>query len=376
VRTKEKLISAGKSKVLLAPMDWGLGHATRCIPLVNALQNAGIEVIIAAEGAQFSLLQKEFPHLKFIHLQGYRIRYSTSKRLFAFKIATQLPKILLTVYREHKWLKQQIAKHEITMVISDNRYGLFNKNIFSVFLTHQLNISVPKKWMRSVVQQLNYKCIENFNECWIPDIQGAINVAGELAHPEKLPAIPVKYIGILSRFSADGMNEIEFDHCALISGPEPQRTIFETIIMNAFEKLEGKKIIIRGKPSAKNISSNKNDVTIYDHVEAAALQNIIKRSRSVIARAGYSTIMDLIAIKKTALLVPTPGQTEQEYLATYLANKKWFSYVEQEKLSAEVIILAANETKTEFPVKAIQNLDTIIESALLLSSREKIQQLI
>lgn len=346
--TKQKLMQTEKPRVLVAPMDWGLGHATRCIPLVRALQNLGIEVIIAAEAAQLSLLKNEFPHLNFIHLQGYRIHYSNSKRLLPIKIALQIPKILLTIQREHNWLKKRIETLNIQAVISDNRYGLFHKNIYSVFMTHQLTVDTPYKTLTSFVRFLNYKRIKNFDECWVPDFADRINnLAGKLSHPERLPKMPVHYIGNLSRFE-ETKGAIKYDHLAIISGPEPQRTIFEEKVRKYFPYLNGKKCILRGKPAAYRDALHEENIDVFNHVGANDLQAIIASSKNIICRAGYSTIMDLAAMKKTALLVPTPGQTEQEYLGKYLAEKNWFSYVTQDELNAATITQHADEQK-DFP---------------------------
>lgn len=349
VRTKQKLMSKDIARVLVAPMDWGLGHATRCIPLVNALQKAGIEVIIAAEGAQLSLLQKEFPQLKFIHLQGYRIRYSVSKRLFSLKIATQIPKILQTIYQEKQWLKKAMAEYAFDMVISDNRYGLHHKDCYNIFITHQLNIAVAINGIRSLVRKLNYRLIEKFDECWVPDFDGAVNMAGELSHPAKLPAMKIEYLGCLSRFSFGEQQNVQFNYCAVISGPEPQRSIFESLVLDCFKNLPGKKLLISGRPGDQTQSLSGDDITIHSHAEAKQLQQLLSASRFIITRAGYSTVMDLVAMKRSALLVATPGQTEQEYLATYLSEKKWFSSVAQEDLTADFIQECEYHDREVFP---------------------------
>jgi predicted glycosyltransferase len=344
VPAKQKLIQKERPRVLVAPMDWGLGHATRCIPLVSALQNLGIEVIIAAEGAQLSLLQKEFSHLNFIHLQGYRIQYSNSKRLLPIKIAFQVPKILLTIRREHNWLKKRIKDLNIDAVISDNRYGLYNKDILSVFITHQLTIDTPLKSLTSLLQLLNYKRIENFDECWVPDFADAkLNIAGKLSHPKKKPKLPVHYIGLLSRFTGK-KEKSEYDHLALISGPEPQRSLFEHKIRKYFPYLNGKKTMVLGKPDKFSVADDDDNIEIRNHVEARQLETIIASSKNIVCRAGYSTIMDLIAMKRTALLVPTPGQTEQEYLAERLSEQQWFSTTSQNDLNAAVITQAADRS--------------------------------
>ena len=196
---KNYMTSLTGKKLLVAPLDWGLGHATRCVPVIRDLLNNHCEVWLAGEEMQEKLLREEFPSLSFLPLKGYRIKYGKSG--FTGKILLQVPSILSSIKEENKWLKEQVVKYGFEAVISDNRYGLYHKNIFSVFITHQLYIkSSLGKWSEKMLQKWNYKFINRFNECWIPDKEGENNLAGELSHPEKLPSIPTTYIGPLSRF--------------------------------------------------------------------------------------------------------------------------------------------------------------------------------
>ena len=189
---------AGK-KLLVAPLDWGLGHATRCVPVISDLLNNDCEVWLAGEGKQEKLLREEFPSLSFLPLKGYRIKYA--KNGLTGKILLQIPSILRSIKEENKWLKEQVNKFGFEAVVSDNRYGLYHEKIFSVFITHQLCIkSSLGKWSEKILQQWNYKFINRFHECWVPDEKGENNLAGELSHPVKMPLIPTKYIGALSRF--------------------------------------------------------------------------------------------------------------------------------------------------------------------------------
>jgi UDP-N-acetylglucosamine transferase subunit ALG13 len=242
----------------------------------------------------------------------------------------------------------------IQAVISDNRYGLYNKNIHSIFITHQLTIDTPYRSLTSFIQFLNYQRIENFDECWVPDFKDEqLNIAGKLSHPNKKPKLPVHYIGLLSRFTAKKM-KIEYDHLALISGPEPQRSLFESKIRKYFPYLNGKKSLVLGKPNKFREAENEDSIEIHNHVEAKELESMIASSKAIVCRAGYSTIMDLIAMKKTALLIPTPGQTEQEYLAERLKEQKWFSASSQNDLNAAVITQSADES---FVIPAFEDFD-------------------
>ena len=338
---------AGK-KLLLAPLDWGLGHATRCVPVIRDLINYNCEVWLAGEGAQENLLREEFPSLPFLPLKGYRIKYA--KNGVNRKLLLQIPSILRSIKEENKWLKEQISKYGFDAVISDNRYGLYHEKTFSVFITHQLCIkSSFGKWSENLLQKWNYKLINKFNECWVPDEEGENSLSGELSHPVKLPDIPVKYIGPLSRFvrqSADSpkesfvtfgekknMEEAKGHLLIILSGPEPQRTILENKIIDQIVSYPGTATIARGLPGERNIIPSTNSIHFYNHLSSEALNKEAMKAAYIISRSGYSTVMDIAALKKKSILVPTPGQTEQEYLAAYLMKKQFSFSVDQNNFS-------------------------------------------
>ncbi len=326
----EKLLNNDKKyTILVAPLDWGLGHATRCIPIITHLLRLGHQVIIGSDGAQAALLNEYFPDLKILSLKGYQIQYSADSRFFAFKIGSQLPKILQSIAYENQWLKQIIKAHQIDLVISDNRYGLYNEAIPCIFITHQLTIKAPFKWLEYLLRKINYSYINRFTECWVPDMEGAANIAGELSHPIQMPKIAVQYINLLSRFKPIETTQ-KFDYCILLSGPEPQRTVFEKIVVESIKKIKGSILVVRGKPLEKSVPFIANHITVYNHLNADDLSKAIQESKYIVCRSGYSTLMDLLILKKKMIVVPTPGQTEQEYLA--------------DKLSNEGIVLSANQT--------------------------------
>jgi len=327
-------VLAGK-KLLVVPLDWGLGHATRCVPVIRDLLNSNCEVWLAGEGAQEKLLREEFPSLPFLPLKGYRVQYA--KTAFAGKILLQIPSILRSIKEEKRWLKEQVTKYGFEAVISDNRYGLYDENIFSVFITHQLCIkSSLGKWSEKILQKWNYKFINRFNECWIPDEEGDNNLAGELSHPSKLPKVHLKYIGPLSRlssFSPLGGGGIK-DHLLLIlSGPEPQRTILENKVVDEIAKYPRTATIVRGLPGERNIIPSTNTIHFYNHLSSKELNAEAMKAEFIISRSGYSTIMDIAGLQKKSILIPTPGQTEQEYLADHLMKKQFAFCVDQNSFS-------------------------------------------
>jgi uncharacterized protein (TIGR00661 family) len=310
-----------QKRALITPLDWGLGHATRCVPIVTALLAQGFDVFIGAEKAGAALLQKEFPLIQIIGLQGYNISYSKSKAFFWGKMIAQLPKIMSAIKRENNWLKKIIDDYKIDIVISDNRFGLYNKNAHCIFITHQLQIKTGNRFIENIVQKINYKYINRFNECWVIDEEGDNNLAGDLSHPKILPNLQLKYIGALSRFKKYEI-EKKYDLLAILSGPEPQRTIFENILVAQMQKHKLDIILVRGLPEEEEKLEIDN-LKIYNHLPATALNELILTSKIIIARSGYTTVMDIAALQQKAIFVPTPGQTEQEYLAKYLSEKKY-----------------------------------------------------
>ncbi len=331
-------ITARKQRVLIAPLDWGLGHATRCIPIISKLVQQNCEVFVAAEGAGKNLLQKEFPRLNFMELKGYRMQYSRRKNWLPVKLLLQIPKLIYRVFAENKWLKNTVNALKIDAVISDNRLGLSHKKIPCVYITHQLKIITGNHFLDNIAQKIHYHFINKYTTCWVPDASGTNNLAGILSHPAFLPKTPVIYIGPLSRFEKKEM-AIIYDICVILSGPEPQRTIFEKLILKELHKIPGKKILVRGLPynTAGNVVNNES-MEIRDHLPAAELNTVIQQSGLIISRSGYSTVMDLVKLQKKAMLVPTPGQTEQEYLAWYLQQKQVFLSLPQQHFSIDAAL--------------------------------------
>jgi uncharacterized protein (TIGR00661 family) len=325
-------------KVLIAPLDWGLGHATRCIPLISYFLSLNCEVTIAASPASKALLQTEFPALQFFNLNTYNIIYSRKKRWMPFKILLQTPKILRAVDEEHEWLKNLLTMRHFDAIISDNRYGFYSENIFSVFITHQLQVRTSLGFARNFVREQIYKRIDKFDECWVPDFEGYLNIAGELSHPETLPKIPVKYIGMLSRFKPKAHANNVYKYLIIISGPEPQRTIFEENIF-AFAKSSKEKIlIVRGKPEEKNSIEENFNCTIYNHLTTAELQDAFNTSEFIISRCGYTSVMEILSLQKKSILIPTSGQTEQEYLAKHLMKQNWcYTFSQNEDFNSHFI---------------------------------------
>ncbi|HQQ99484.1 MAG TPA: glycosyltransferase [Ferruginibacter sp.] len=334
--------------VLVAPLDWGLGHATRCIPIIKALLELNCEVVAAASGAQKALLEKEFPAIRFLELEGYKIMYGNDGLSTRLRLIGQIPKIFRMIRREFRWLKITIEKEGIDLVISDNRMGLNTKSVPCIYITHQLQIQTGNRFFDKLAQKLHYRFINRFQECWVPDYESGKNLAGALSHPVLLPKATLKYLGPLSRFRKNEQ-AMKYDVAIILSGPEPQRSILEKIICEQARLVPGKKLIlIRGLPlETKPLNGLPDNLEHKNHLGGKELNDIIGQSDLVIGRCGYSTVMDLAVLGKKAVLIPTPGQTEQEYLAKHLAAGNLFCCMQQEGFSLK----AAIESGRLFPFR-------------------------
>jgi uncharacterized protein (TIGR00661 family) len=305
--------------ILISPLDWGLGHASRCVPVINQLINAGHKVTLAGYGRSIILLQKEFPDLESIELQGFSPSYSETGNM-AKHLLMLLPQFIGTIFREHRELKKLISQYHFDIVISDNRYGLWNNQISSILITHQVMIKTPA-WLRFAEYQLyrvSRLLISRFDECWIPDYKESPGLSGDLSHKYPLPG-NAKFIGPLSRFEQSEPPVVkkpgEGQLTAIISGPEPQRSIFQEIVTRQLTELNKPATLISGKPESGKGVVFDGELEILPHLPTKEMSSLITSSLLVISRSGYSSIMDMNALGAKALFIPTPGQTEQVYLA-------------------------------------------------------------
>ena len=319
-----------KKKILVTPLNWGLGHATRCIPIIYLLISQGFEPIIASDGNALLLLQKEFPKLKFYVLPSYNITYPKHSIFFIWHFVFKLLLFIKTYKAEQKTITKIVNKEKLSGIISDNRFGCFHPDVKSVYITHQLK--VLSGLFTFITSKIHQNIIKHFDECWIPDKSNNF-LSGKLSKV-KLTSIKIKYIGILSRFKPIN-TKTKYDFLILLSGIETQRKKMENILRNAFKNNSLKVLFITGKLAKKQTKISKNGLTILNYATTKELQKFIAQSKVIIARSGYSTVMDLAAMGKKAFFIPTPGQKEQIYLAKLLAKKKVapFSWQEQFKIS-------------------------------------------
>ncbi len=300
-----------KKKILIAPLNWGLGHATRCIPIIKALIATNFEPILASDGDALTLLQKEFPRLISYQLPSYHIEYSKKKNL-KYKLLWSSPKIIKAIKKEKKAVEEIIDKENLSGIISDNRFGVRSAKIPSVYITHQLNVLSGSTTLIS--SKIHQQIISKFDECWIPDIKGELNLSGELSNVNK-KQLKIKFIGTLSRFKKQLITK-KIEVLIVLSGPEPQRSILEKKLLVQLKETNKKVVLVRGIMTNKKLPSIIENLTIVNYMLTEQLEQAINESEVVLARSGYSTIMDLEKLEKKAFFIPTPGQFEQEYLAS------------------------------------------------------------
>jgi UDP:flavonoid glycosyltransferase YjiC (YdhE family) len=315
-----------KETILFCVLNWGIGHATRSIPLIQNMINEGKNVEIASDGEALKLLQKEFPFLVYHTLPGYNIRYAKGRKMLWLKLGLQIPKIILNIAAEHRVIKKIARSNRYSTIISDNRPGCFYSEIKNIYITHQLRIlgGIGGK----IVTAAHRRMIRNFNEIWIPDDEHH-SLSGRLSKWRHSP-VPKRYIGHFSRLKVPGNpRKKDIDFLILLSGPEPQRSFLEKSLTGQLEKIKGNIVLVRGIATSKKFPDN---FTVYNFANAELLSSLLAQTHIVICRSGYSTLMDILPFDARPILIPTPGQTEQEYLANRLYQKYNLTVVYQHQI--------------------------------------------
>lgn len=322
-----------KKKILIAALDWGLGHATRCIPLIHTYLKEGAEVMLAPTPLQARLWKPHFPNVSYIGgIPEYGIRLPADKTVW-WHLMRDYPRIRKVMLAEKDWLAQAVENYQPTHVLTDNRYGLFHPKVHCILLTHQVRLPLPWPLSWWAQRELN-ELLGPFEELWIPDTEILPGLAGKLSHGSQDKRI--RYIGPLSRFQAPApvSHTTDFEFLAVISGPEPARTVFQQTVLKAFQQINKPCMIICGQPEFQ-LAREEGWVKIVPHLSDEAFVHCIRKARHIVCRSGYSTLMDLHALQRTALLVPTAGQLEQAYLARHFSKHLgWPTAKETELLAA------------------------------------------
>ena len=336
---------------LICPLNWGLGHATRCVPIIKALTELGQKVIIGADKEPLAFLKKAFPDLEFIEFPGFVPVYSRSNSQ-VFKMIASYPKALIHFRRDHKKIKALVKQHNIDVVISDNRFGCWSNDVISVFITHQLHIQMPHlwKWAAPFINRFNNRYIKKYDEVWIPDYEDDPSLGGKLSHPYNKRQ-KTEYLGIISRFNpnAQQVTEKTTKYMVILSGPEPQRTIFEDIVLQQAKGIKDNVLILRALPSENKLPQGvPANVKIFNHVDDETFVKFVNSSENIICRGGYSSLMDIVRLGKSAYLVPTPGQTEQEYLAKHLCKSGYFTECKQSDFQLDKVVTPKFSMRDKF----------------------------
>jgi len=333
-----------KPLVVICPLNWGLGHSSRCIPLIGLLIEMGAKVTVAASVKQRKFIYQSFGEkISYISYPGYETKYF--KAGFSFSLILQSPLILGSIVFEYVFMNRVLKKLNPDLVISDNRYGARIRGKTSVFLSHQINPIPPGgfMFMMPIARKILKYLLSGFTECWVPDCAPPENLSGILSDGNEIHG-NLKYIGLLSRFEKlvniplafSGPKPVTGESYVLVvlSGPEPERSRFENIILNSGIPDNQKVVLVRGLPG----TSRKNLVCpikweVFHSPDPKLLLSLILNASLIICRPGYSSLMDLMTIGRKAFLIPTPGQTEQEYLGERMNRLFGFGLCEQSHFS-------------------------------------------
>lgn len=276
--------------------------------------------MLASDGVALHLLQAEFPHLPVFELPSYRIRYESANMIW--NIGKQLPRIIWAVRHEHKAIGRLVREHGIHGIISDNRYGCFSGNSNNVLLSHQLHPRVPGKILSWVVKNVLRLVIGKFDSVWVPDVAEAPGLSGDLSHGRYMHK-DTRFVGLLTRMRAYEA-DLEYDVAVVLSGPEPQRSILEQLLLEQAVFMPHKFIFVQGKTQSKKHYYVADNIEVVSYLTSRDLNDVLMASKVLVTRSGYSSVMDLAGLGKKAVLIPTPGQTEQEYLADFLSHQNVF----------------------------------------------------
>jgi len=355
--------------IIYAIIDWGLGHVTRSTPIIKQLINDGNNVILVSYGKALAMLRREFPECEIREVRDTQIAYPKFGWMFVFKMVAQVPKMLIGWHHERRQVKKLIKEYKADMIITEMRLGFWSKKIPSVLITHQLRFHLPKglKWAAIFGEWFNRIVFKHFDYVFVPDAEGIPNLSGDLSHNSSISKHPkVRYIGCLSSVVPDEHPpEKDLDLFISISGPEPQRTQFETIVMSQLNDAPGKIAVTLGKPGDDdNIIKQDDNVTVYDHLDRKEMAGMMQRANYIVCRSGYSTVMELLALNKPALYVPTPGQTEQEYLAGYYKDEGLYDFCPQNELDLKRIKIddKPEPGKRNIPLNRLDKINELLES--------------
>jgi uncharacterized protein (TIGR00661 family) len=358
-----------KKKVFIAPLNWGLGHAIRLLPLIKLLLTKDYEVYIGASGRSKEVLQQEVKQCIFFDFPEYPIKYPHSRFFVTRFMLIIFPQMLLAMKNEQKKLRILHKKYHFNLIISDNRFSLALSGVRSLLISHQLRYKLP--WpiqkMEWLPEYFNYSHFRKYDRIIVPDIEEHKTLTGELSHNMRyLPENKLYYLGIMTALEQNiKEDDGRIDYFVIISGPEPQRTKFEKIILNQVGKLKGRVVIALGKPE-KDYKIRMGNSVIYTYLNRYKISDYLRRAKFIISRPGYTTVMEMIESGNRGLFIPTPGQIEQVYLAKYFIENNWCYSVPQNDFDLIAAIKIA-QTYPGFPgnfSRTKENLDKLFEDVI------------
>lgn len=343
-------------KILVAPLDWGLGHATRCVPIVKEFLRQGAEVELAVVKANAGLFREVFPELRQRVAPGYNVvypKYGFNMALWLLKNSAHLNAVMRF---EKRYAEEMVERHGYDVLFSDNRFAFFSKKAYSVYMTHQRRIAFPPAVaaLEGVGVRWHRARMRNFDEVWVPDVETAPGYAGALSHLPSLRGAEntpkVKFVGPLSRFDEvagslklDGLKAGKYRVVAVISGVEPARTQFENRLRDILRDVPGNHLMILGKPQAPRRHWTEGNIEFVTHLPTGDFANAVRNADWVISRGGYSTVMDMAYLGAKCVFVPTPGQYEQVVLARDLATAGYAVSIPANRLSVKTLLDAFNK---------------------------------
>ena len=325
-----------KKNILVNVLNWGLGHAVRSSVIIRRLKEDGHRVYIASDGIALRFLQKEFPELPSYELPAYGIDYKRSSILLNVLVKT--PKILGAIIKEKHITNQLCKSLDIDLLISDNRLACYNNKVESIYISHQLELPIQNRILAFFANGVHRLFIRQYHHCCIPDLIGHLKLAGRLSQASSIKK--VTYLGILSELKTNSI-EKDIPVLAVLSGPEPQRSHLEQLLIQESKALRIQLTIIRGT-DRKQATNSHEYLSSYDLLDRKEIQHLMDRSEIVISRSGYTSLMDIYAQPTKVFFIPTPGQWEQEYLAKHWAENFETNFSAQKSFSLKAAVEQAS----------------------------------
>lgn len=364
------MMSAQKSAIF-AISSLGLGHATRTLAIVKFYLKNRYTITIVSEGNALAFLRRELEkeNVEFLSLPDYPPLQREGKLRY---LIADLFRTAKMIRKEHAFLEKLLRAREDSyeFVFSDGRYGFYSSRIPSFLLSHQISFHMPPflSWMRRVAEYANYRYFKKFDTIFIPDFkERPKSLAGDLSHARILSRLPHHYVGYMSSYEYMNVPE-DIDYLFIIAGflKEHRHSFIEKLIEEA-KKLPGKKVFVLGDTSKETVERlPEHNIEIRSFATEPLRSELFNRARVIVSRSGYTTVMDLAALGKRAVLVPTPHQTEQEYLGQYLSEKHFFITAHSENaLTAELLKQAYGSTPHRHggqTRKHIEDMVTVIHS--------------